>query len=161
MNLTTGKVAMGFTSPYTCQKLNESTHLIIHNDKYLEQPFIYVKICPDARCVVVIDTGCGARNSEDGKSALELKDFIQTQIQQIDNSEYHFVVICTHCHFDHIGCIEAFAKAGATIFRSGHDKSFSSLFIMRSVCARLPSYEITYFSGDGEWLSHDGCKLGL
>jgi hypothetical protein len=44
---------------YISSRLNDSTHLIVHNDKYFEFPFIYVKIYPQLPLAVVIDTVCG------------------------------------------------------------------------------------------------------
>ena len=50
--------------PFSIEKINESTYLIIQNDKDFEFPYIYVKQYPDLPLSVVIDTGCGSQNSK-------------------------------------------------------------------------------------------------
>jgi glyoxylase-like metal-dependent hydrolase (beta-lactamase superfamily II) len=112
------------TPVYTCSKLNSLTYLIIHNNKYLEFPYIYLKVYAHPSLLIVVDTGCGAHNAAAG-THVELKDFIEGYILlDIGVKKYEYMVICTHCHFDHVGGIEAFARSGATIVASGNDKEF-------------------------------------
>lgn len=159
--------------PYHVSRLNDSTHLIVHNDSYYEYPFIYIKLYPSLPLAVIIDTGCGAKPSKEGSPAQEIKDFIQSAILQ-DNpptpdhdAEYNFLVVCTHCHFDHIGGIQAFSTAGATILASAHDTAFLTPETRdaHSLCSAfglaLPHYTISTFLQDNERLHHNGHDLGL
>lgn len=154
---------------YTCSQLNPSTYLIIHNDTFKEYPYIYVKIYPSPlNLIVIFDTGCGTANTQHDATPQDLKDFIKqtfldTQLNSVDHSSdpnWEYIVICTHCHFDHIGGIEAFADAGSSIIASGHDKTFLSPSHLpeNSLCTKFglatPSYRITHFTTHGESLIH-------
>lgn len=153
--------------PYTCDRLNDSTSLIVHNDKYLEFPYIYVKLYPELSLAVVIDTGCGAHNGNDGTAPRELRDYILSDVLNSEQKNFSFTVICTHCHFDHIGGIEAFSKSGASIVASGYDRDFlrPDQRETNSLCGAFgmetPEYEITQYAKNGEELQHNGRDLGL
>lgn len=153
--------------PYFSSKLNATTHLIVHNDKYSEFPFIYVKLYPEQSLALVIDTGCGAHNGRDDGPGLELKDYIHGNILSGEQANFDFLVVCTHCHFDHIGDIEAFAKSGAAIVASGHDRNFLApeQREANSLCGnfgtKTPKYEVSHYTEDGEELEFNGEGLGL
>ncbi|KAK4552530.1 hypothetical protein LTR86_010374 [Recurvomyces mirabilis] len=166
---------------YTSQQLNLSTYLVIHNDKYLEFPFIYVKLYEDIKLAVVVDTGCGKNYGKGGRGPAELKDFIAQKI--IDKhagrdatksfsrlrqaSGYDFMVICTHCHFDHIGGIEIFASSGATIMASDHEMDFTNPnnLAANSLCEafsmQTPKYNVTQHLADGKHITWKGYDLVL
>ncbi|GAB7326943.1 hypothetical protein MBLNU13_g10902t1 [Cladosporium sp. NU13] len=152
---------------YHSSILNDTTHLIVHHDKYAEYPFIYVKLYLNLSLAVVIDTGCGAHNGQVDSPFLELKDFIHREIFSSEQASFDFMVVCTHCHFDHIGGIEAFSHAGAEIVASGHDREFlrPEWRDANSLCGAFgmptPRYEIRHFAEDGEELEHKGHGLGL
>ena len=162
---------MQIKAPYASSKLNDSTYLIVHNDKYFEFPYIYVKLYSHPPLAVVIDTGCGTHNGKDGSSPMELKHFIEhhiftgTEHETVHGREW--LVICTHCHFDHIGGIEAFAQAGAKILASGYDRDFvaSKNRSANSLCSAFgtgtPEYEIDVLAADQERVSFEGVDLGL
>ena len=152
---------------YHGSRLNDTTYLIVHHDKYSEFPFIYVKLYPTSSLAVVIDTGCGAHNGRDNSPVLELKDFIHREILSSDQASFDFMVVCTHCHFDHIGGIEAFSNAGARIVASGYDRKFlkADQRDANSLCGafdmQTPKYEISHYAQDREELEHKGQALGL
>lgn len=153
---------------YSISKLNNSTHLIIQNDKYLEYPYIYVKQYTDPRLLVVIDTGCGAHNGKDKSPAVELKTFIEENVgPQYGQDDYDFMVICTHCHFDHIGGIEAFAKAGAPILASAYNPAFldpenrGANSLCENFNMATPKYEVTKYCFYGEQIQHKDVDLKL
>jgi glyoxylase-like metal-dependent hydrolase (beta-lactamase superfamily II) len=158
---------MGRTPAYALSRLNETTYLIVQNDKYLEFPFIYVKIYAALGLIAVIDTGCGAQNARKGKPKIELKGYIERHISADWTTTPEYIVICTHCHFDHIGGIEPFAKAGASILASAYDPLFldPSTRGKHSLCeafgTETPQYEITKFLFYGEKIQHKGKDLGL
>ncbi|KAM0711089.1 hypothetical protein Q7P35_001828 [Cladosporium inversicolor] len=153
--------------PYHGSRLNDTTHLIVHHDKYSEFPFIYVKLYLNLSLAVVIDTGCGAHNGQVDAPVLELKDFIHREILSSEQAIFDFMVVCTHCHFDHIGGIEAFSHAGASIVASGHDRDFvkPERLEANSLCGafgmQTPKYDISHYTQDGEELEHKGQGLGL
>jgi glyoxylase-like metal-dependent hydrolase (beta-lactamase superfamily II) len=152
---------------YFSSELNATTHLVIHKDKYFEFPFVYVKLYPQLSLAVIIDTGCGAHNGQDDGPGLELKDYIHGDILSSEQASFDFLVICTHCHFDHIGGIEAFAKSGASIIASGHNRDFlrPDRRGKNSLCdnfgTKTPKYEVSHYTQDGEELEHNGHGLGL
>ena len=156
------------TPLYTCSKLNRSTYRIIHNDKYLEFPYIYLKVYSHPPLLVVVDTGCGAHNGTGNTPHIELKDFIEGHVLlHIDSKKYEYMVICTHCHFDHIGGIEAFARSGARILASGYDNEFldpknrTANSLCEAFGTSTPSYDVTRYLESGEKLQHNGIGLGL
>lgn len=157
---------------YTLSKLNDSTHLIIHNDKDIEFPYIYLKLYSELSLAVLLDTGCGSHNGKGSGPAEELKDFIETNIfsqaEHKQATQYEYFIICSHCHFDHIGGIEAFTKAsGTTIVASGFDPDFNSKKNRpgNSLCENFgnptPNYDIDVLAGNGDWLTYKGHDLGL
>lgn len=95
-------------SCFTSRRLNASTFVIIEDDKWREQPFIYAKVYPSA--LVLVDTGCGGAARDHDAGQTSLREYIET-VPLADNggeplnpgASREYVVICTHCHFDHIG----------------------------------------------------------
>lgn len=93
---------------FTCTRLNPSTFRIVEADKYGEFPFIYAKVYDSV--IVLIDTGCGGAARDPGVKLTSLRDFIETYpVQENDRKPINpggrksYIVICTHCHYDHIG----------------------------------------------------------
>lgn len=93
---------------FTCTRLNSSTFRIVEADKYGEFPFVYAKIYDSV--IVLIDTGCGGAARDPHVKLTSLRDFIETYpVEQNDDKPLNsggrksYVVICTHCHYDHIG----------------------------------------------------------
>lgn len=98
------------TSCFTCSRLNASTFLIVEEDKYRECPFIYVKVF--ASVLVLIDTGCGGAAQDPSVELTSLRRHLEkfplpeNGDQPLNpQSQKGYAVICTHCHFDHIGKI--------------------------------------------------------
>jgi hypothetical protein len=69
----------------------------------------------------------GAHNGRNDGPGLELKDYIHGNILASEQASFDFLAVCTDCHLDHIGGIEAFAMSGASVFASGKDHGFLSL----------------------------------
>lgn len=162
------------TPAFAMSQVNPSTYLVVHNDKYFEFPYIYLKLYPDAALAVVIDTGCGSANAKGTRGEKDIKRFIETVIIGKHSTtsgtvaaNWRFLVTCTHCHFDHIGGIESFAKSGPSIIASGNDRDFLSRANLpaNSFCKafglKTPEYHISHFARDGENLCEDGFDLGL
>lgn len=172
---------MRATAAYSCRRLNQTTFLVVHDDKFGEHPFVYVKIYDNPRLVVVFDTGCGPNAAADSHCKVrDLKRFIEeypvadnahkplNPVLEDGTSQRDYMIICTHCHYDHIGGIESFACLKATsVVASGNNKEFLNLENLpsSSLCKymgiKTPQYAITHFTQDEEWLTFRGRDLRL
>lgn len=97
---------------FTCTRMNSSTFRIVEADKYGEVPFIYAKIYNSV--IVLIDTGCGGAARDPGAKLTSLRHFIEEYPVEDNTSKplnpggsRSYVVLCTHCHYDHIGVLLA------------------------------------------------------
>lgn len=158
---------------FTCSRLNATTFLICENDKYEEHPFIYVKIYDDPRLVVISDTGCGG-GDEDRGNFCNLKDYIETYPAAANHgkplnppeAERRYLIICTHCHYDHILGLKHFQTPSTRILASSFDKAFVEENLPEhSLCKFLhvptPEYTVSNWADDLEKLSFDGEPLQL
>jgi glyoxylase-like metal-dependent hydrolase (beta-lactamase superfamily II) len=96
------------TTCFTCTRLNSTTFVIVEEDKWDENPFIYVKLYDNT--LVVVDTGCGGATKNGAPQVTSLRQFIEIYpVKDNGNSplnqggERDYVVLCTLCHYDHIG----------------------------------------------------------
>ena len=158
---------------FSCSRLNASTFVIHEDDKYEEHPFIYVKIYDEPRLVVMSDTGCGG--GDGGREHYHnLKDYIETFPAEANNGKplnpieagREYLIICTHCHYDHILGLKHFQTASTGILASSFDKSFIEEDLpVHSLCKFLgvptPKYTVSYWAGDLEKLSLKGKSLRL
>lgn len=93
---------------FSCTRLNASTFLIVEDDQWSEMPFIYAKIYNSV--LVLVDTGCGGAARDSSVELTSLREFIEAY-PVADNDDQplnpagkkDYVVVCTHCHYDHIG----------------------------------------------------------
>ncbi|KAM5349239.1 hypothetical protein ACJ41O_005746 [Fusarium nematophilum] len=168
---------MSATPPTTCfsaSRLNATTFSIIEDDAWRENPYIYVKLFPSN--LVLIDTGCGGAAEDRGVELRSLRTFIETfPVEDNDgaplneNGTRNYVVICTHCHFDHIGGIEQFTDAQSKIWASAYDRDFiegSGRLPQSSLCRLVgmetPNYRVTHWADDGQHVVDSrGDGLGL
>lgn len=158
---------------FSCSRLNASTFVIHETDKYGEHPFIYVKIYDDPRLIVISDTGCGGGDVS-REHYHNLKDYIETfpvaandgkPLNPIE-AEREYLIICTHCHYDHILGLKPFQTASTGILASSFDKSFIEEDLpVHSLCKFLgvptPKYTVSYWADDLEKLSHKEKSLHL
>jgi glyoxylase-like metal-dependent hydrolase (beta-lactamase superfamily II) len=102
-------------SAYTASRLTPSSSTFLikeYQDIYDERPFIYVKLVPAARAIIVIDTGCGGKTEDQDIEITSLREFIEKAPVQDNegrplNAEgWKYIVICTHVHYDHIRTCE-------------------------------------------------------
>lgn len=92
---------------FTASRLNGTTFQIVEDDKFLEMPIIYAKVYRSV--FVLMDTGCGGAARDPSVELRSLRSFLET-VPVKDNGEAplnsggerEYLVICTHCHFDHI-----------------------------------------------------------
>lgn len=93
---------------FTASRLNGTTFQIVEDDKWTEMPIIYAKVYPST--IVLLDTGCGGAARDPRVELKSLRIFLETfPVADNGNSplnlgaERSYLVICTHCHYDHIG----------------------------------------------------------
>ncbi|EEU43654.1 uncharacterized protein NECHADRAFT_82658 [Fusarium vanettenii 77-13-4] len=162
------------TTCFSANRLNSTTFVICEDDKWSENPLIYAKLFPNS--LVLIDTGCGGAAKDPTVELKSLRTFIETY-PVADNEDEplnkdgsrNYVVICTHCHYDHIGGIEEFTDSESAIWASSFDKDFiqgvdrlpeSSL--CRFVGMETPNYQVTEWANNGQSLvNSQGEDLGL
>ncbi|KAF2148492.1 hypothetical protein K461DRAFT_329994 [Myriangium duriaei CBS 260.36] len=107
--------AENHTSSFAAARLNASTFVITEDDSYGEKPLMYAKIYDDPPALLLSDTGCNSP-SENSKNAqfIRLRDFLEhypiPDLGEPINPDGRraYVVIATHCHYDHIGGISQF-----------------------------------------------------
>ena len=178
---------------FTCTRLNDTTFLIVEDDIWAEYPFIYAKVY--ASVLALIDTGCGGASKDATAKVTCLRAFLETFPVEDNNnqplnpgSQKDYVVICSHCHFDHIGKIATPTEAPANrhahqgaitqftdapksaIWASSYDKPFiegEDRLPTSSLChffgIETPQYKITHWADDGQHIlaGEGGEDLGL
>ncbi len=158
---------------FKCIRVNKTTFCIVESDKYDEHPFIYIKIYDDL--LVISDTGCGGPDHHSKEqSSGSLRTFIETipvaendrkPLNPVDKSgkaQKKYLVICTHCHYDHILGLKHFGDA--SILASSYDKSFILQDLPEhSLCSSLkvpvPDYTVSRWADDLENIAVDGFPL--
>ena len=164
---------------FSCKRLNSSTYLIVENDRYEEHPFIYAKVVRSPAVLLLSDTGCGGgESSTPGPPSDTLRNFLET-VPVADNGDkplnprkstggptLSYLIICTHCHYDHILGIPSFRDACPAILASSNGKSFIEDDLpMHSLCLELniptPEYLISYWAEDMEKITYNDLPLGV
>lgn len=95
---------------FTARRLTQTTFLIVEwDDVFNEHPFIYAKVVPSAKTILIIDTGCGGATHNPEIGLKSLREFIET-VDVPDNNgkplneggKMKYIVVESHCHYDHI-----------------------------------------------------------
>ena len=118
--------------PFYIIQLTQSSWLIREHDKYGEYPNIFAKFCrvSDDAVIVLSDSGCATsvRNEDfdsdlsNGPEHWNLRTFLEATINP--SAKLPYLVITTHCHYDHILGITHLPPAGTSVMTSNHDKDF-------------------------------------
>ncbi|KAK0745437.1 beta-lactamase-like protein [Schizothecium vesticola] len=129
-----------------------------------------------ASVLVLIDTGCGGTPKDATAKVGCLRTFLETY--PVADNDYQplnpgfskdYVVICSHCHFDHIGKVAALTASSA-IWASSYDRSFiegKDRLPTSSLCrffgVETPKYKVTHWADDVQHVqtSDSGDDLGL
>ncbi|KAF8865366.1 hypothetical protein BDZ45DRAFT_444101 [Acephala macrosclerotiorum] len=145
------------TTSFISRRVNESTFLIIEDDSYGEQPYIYVKIYPNH--IIINDTGCDSPRKKH-LSLTSLQKYIETFPLPLNRNQAlnpegkkHYIIICSHCHYDHILGIPQFLSSEPTIIASDFNKNWLLEDLpIHSLCKYVnkptPQYTISH------WASH-------
>ena len=161
---------------FSCRRLNSTTFLIVEDDKLGEKPFIYVKLYEQLKLVVISDTGVGGNTSPDSMETV--RSFIETcpipdnnhepLNPRLDSGEPRskYLIILTHCHYDHILGIPSFDDVSPVIVASGNDKLFIEENLPEhSLCKAMnletPDYKVTYWAEDMKDLFFEIKQIGL
>ncbi|MCJ1327402.1 hypothetical protein MMC10_004071 [Thelotrema lepadinum] len=135
-------------SYFHCKRLNATTFVIVEYDRFGEQPFIYARICKEIGILVLSDTGCGGSSTAKlGTLRVFLETYPVPENDHVPLNPCHekgkqlleYVIILTHCHYDHILGISEFVDTKPTIVASNFGKSF--------VESDLPSHSLCKYLG--------------
>ncbi|KAK5121052.1 hypothetical protein LTR16_004390, partial [Cryomyces antarcticus] len=169
------------STSFTTTRLNASTFLITEDDVYSERPFIYAKLHPHHPLLILSDSGCAAPR-DPSLSLTCLRTYLETypvpcnrgrplnplsgEGATAGRAEREYLVICTHCHYDHIGALEQFAPtptatARATVLASSRGRKFveedlptHSLCRFQDPPIPTPRYRVGYWADDNEELAY-------
>ncbi|KAJ3552088.1 hypothetical protein NM688_g4344 [Phlebia brevispora] len=116
----------------TCRLTPTAFVINEHSDVYDEKPLIYAKIVPSANTILILDTGCGGATKDTKIEIKSLREYIETVPLRANGDKplnqggtMRYIVVLSHCHYDHILGVEQFAK-DSPILASGHSPSFLS-----------------------------------
>ncbi|TDL25509.1 Metallo-hydrolase/oxidoreductase [Rickenella mellea] len=156
---------------FKATRLTQTTFKIVeYNDIYSEHPFIYAKLFP--ALLLLLDTGCGGATNDPDVDLRQLRLFLETHPVDENSGEplnkagtKKYVVVCSHCHFDHILGVEQFSS-DSLILASSHSPSFlsSKNIGKHSLCERLgiltPAYTPTLID-HLSYIAHVGVDTGM
>lgn len=164
---------MASSSPSTsfvARRVNASTFLVIEDDSYGEQPYIYVKVY--ANHILLTDTGCDSPRSNK-RSLSSLRQYLETFPLSSNNNRClnphgskAYIIICSHCHYDHILGITQFLSAKPAIIASEFKRSFLLDDLPKnSLCKYMdrptPQYSISHWAKHMSLFSLDGIPFRI
>lgn len=164
--------------PTTCfhtTRLNATTFMIREEDAYHDYPLIYVKVFSEPPLLLLSDTGSGGHGITPSIQLTSLRRYLETFPVPSNadkplnaGGERPYLIICTHCHNDHILGIPDFTKSlhNTVILASSHDPLFITNDLpTHSGCADLglptPEYEVSYWARHLETITYKGISLNI
>ncbi|RFU24766.1 hypothetical protein B7463_g11578, partial [Scytalidium lignicola] len=161
---------MAPSTSFISKRVNDTTFLLIEDDAYGEQPYIYVKIYSEY--LLITDTGCNASRICH-REVKSLRDYLETYPVPAANGRIlnpegkkGYIIICSHCHYDHILGIPQFLSSNPHIIASGFDSSFLLEDLpSHSQCkwrdAPTPKYPISHWARHLETYSFKDTRLRI
>lgn len=164
-----------FTTCFSTARLNATTFAVREEDFYHDCPLIYVKIFSEPPLLVLSDTGSGGHGLSPSIKITSLRTYLET-FPISSNSDkplnpsgtLPYLIICTHCHNDHILGIPDFTTpmCDTTILASSYDPSFITDDLpTHSGCQDLgiptPEYEVSYWARHLETITHNSLSLNI
>ncbi|GAQ82659.1 hypothetical protein KFL_001190020 [Klebsormidium nitens] len=130
---------------YVWSRLSPTVWKIVEYDPYGEYPFMY--LLEGADRLLLLDTGCGTG---------DLLSFVTSS--ELNPQQLPIYIVCTHSHFDHIGCNWQFSGAGgkaaccAELAFGAVDKQWTETWGSNpfSFGERVKGFKITKWLADGE-----------
>ena len=153
------------TTSFVSRRVNSSTWVIVEDDSYGEQPYIYVKIYPNH--LLITDTGCNSPRSKK-PTLTSLREYLEKYPLSLNehrslnpNGRKQYIIVCSHCHYDHILGIPHFLSAKPIIVASNFDKSFilkdlPTHSLCKFIDVQTPQYDIGHWASNLEYLSLAG-----
>ncbi|KAK5110538.1 hypothetical protein LTR62_005730 [Meristemomyces frigidus] len=160
---TSSNIALSFTTT----RISPTTWVIQEDDAFREHPLIYVKLYPEIPVVVLCDTGTDAPTEENKKvvgASTHLRAYLEnTPINSntdrpLNPDKHPYLIMQTHCHYDHTGGMAQFLRGGTTVFlASGAGRDFIESDFARNGLYDdpnhpAPHYKITHWAGAFERL---------
>ncbi|KAK0255497.1 hypothetical protein LTS09_009519 [Friedmanniomyces endolithicus] len=110
------------TTSFSTKRINATTFVIREDDSFAEHPFIYAKVHPKAPVIVLSDTGSDEPSEEHKhddyihlRTHLEHCPIPDNNDQPLNPSgKLKYIIICTHCHYDHTLGVPQFLRGGTT-----------------------------------------------
>ena len=169
--MSTTSASTGFNT----SRLNKSTFVIHEEDIFNENPLIYAKIFMEPPLLVLSDTGCGKPGLSPSIKATSLRNYLETCPVSSNSDQplnplgkLPYLIIITHCHFDHILGIPDFIapECDTTILASSYNPSFitedlPTHSLCRFVGVATPSYKVFYWAGHLEQVTHNSVPLNI
>eukprot|EP01122_Echinamoeba_exundans_P002922 TRINITY_DN1292_c0_g2_i10.p1 TRINITY_DN1292_c0_g2~~TRINITY_DN1292_c0_g2_i10.p1 ORF type:complete len:410 (-),score=46.41 TRINITY_DN1292_c0_g2_i10:1595-2740(-) len=132
-------------SGWTVSRLASSSRPVfklVENDRFGQFPFVYAIEGWDK--FVIIDSGTGQHN-------------LRAAVAQLNLRNLPYLIILTHCHFDHIGGVSQFVNEPdcLDVCISSANKTFTNGFELNSLAmahpgARVSGFRVTRWLEDGE-----------
>lgn len=161
------------SASFSVKRISKTTFLIREDDLYEEHPFIYAKLHPTAPVVILSDTGCNEPSEQHKYDRyIHLRRYLEHCPVPSNNNKplnphgaRQYVIICTHCHFDHTGGIVQFLEGGTTeIVASASGRDFiesdlESHGLFRHYDIPVPYYQVTKWAQAFERLTYSPAGL--
>jgi glyoxylase-like metal-dependent hydrolase (beta-lactamase superfamily II) len=163
------------TTCFNTTRVNATTFVIREEDIHNDNPLIYVKIFSEPPLCLLSDTGNGGYGLSPSIKLSSLRRYLETfpVSSNMDrplnpSGILPYLIICTHCHNDHILGIPDFTTpmCDTKILASSYDPSFVTNDLpTHSGCLDLniptPTYEVSYWARHLETITHNSISLNI